>query len=206
LPKRLPDFLLFLFDEDTLYCSKLFGAIISMMEKLIKKALEAGFDAAGALDCSTIILRPEAREACEKNSCGRYGKSWACPPGCGSLAECAFRIRRYAKGLIVQTAAKLEDEFDGEGMMAAAQRHAQSFRRLSKELRKDYPGILPLGTGSCSHCDLCSYPDSPCRDPLEAISPMEGFGMIVSDICRANAMEYYRGKGTITYTGCFLLE
>jgi hypothetical protein len=45
--------------------------------------------------------------------------SWSCPPGCGSLDECTARIRRYAKGLIVQTAGKLEDEFDGEGMMAA---------------------------------------------------------------------------------------
>jgi hypothetical protein len=30
--------------------------------------------------------------------------------------------------------------------------------------------------------------------------------MIVSDICQANGMEYYRGKGTLTFTGCFLLE
>jgi predicted metal-binding protein len=179
---------------------------MQIMEKLIARALEAGFDAAGEMDCSTIVLRPEVREACEKDSCRRYGKSWSCPPGCGSLDECAARVRRYATGLIVQTIGKLEDEFDGEGMMEASQRHEQSFRRLAGELRKDYPSMLPCGTGSCSNCDSCSYPDAPCRDPHGASSPMEAFGMMVKDVCQANGMEYYHGKGTITFTGCFLLE
>jgi predicted metal-binding protein len=172
----------------------------------ITKALEAGFDAAAALDGSTILLRPEVREACEKNKCGRYGKNWSCPPGCGTLEECALRIRRYAKGLIVQTIGKLEDEFDGENMMAAAERHAESFRRFAKELRKDYPGMLPMGTESCPNCDLCTYPDAPCRDPHGASSPMEAFGMVVSDVCKANGIEYYYGKGSITFTACYLLE
>jgi predicted metal-binding protein len=174
------------------------------MEKLITKALAAGFDAAGALDCSTIFLRQEVRDACEINKCGRYGKSWSCPPGCGSLDECAARIRRYEKGLIVQTVGKLEDEFDGEGMMEAARCHAQSFRVFSGELRKIYPGLLPIGVESCSVCEICSFPDAPCRDPLGSSSPMEAYGMLVSEVCQANGMQYYHGKGTITFTGCFL--
>jgi predicted metal-binding protein len=194
------------FEKCALHYSRLVGVFMMRMESLITQAREAGFDAAGALDCSTIILRPEAREACAQNKCGRYGKNWSCPPGCGSLDECAARIRQYAKGLIVQTVATLEDEFDGEGMMEAAHRHEQSFRRLSGELRKDYPGLLPLGTEGCSNCEQCSYPDAPCRDPHGASSPMEAFGMMVSDVCRANGMQYYHGKGTLTFTGCYLLE
>lgn len=177
-----------------------------MMEKLIERALGAGFDAAGALDCSTIVLRPEVRDACQKNTCRRYGTSWSCPPGCGSLDECTARVRRFAKGLIVQTIGKLEDEFDGEGMMAAAERHAQTFRRFAKELRQQYPGMLPMGTESCSQCNPCSYPDAPCRDPNGASPPMEAFGMLVSAVCSANGVQYYYGKGTISFTACFLLE
>jgi predicted metal-binding protein len=176
------------------------------IDNLITRALEAGFDAAGALDCSTIILRPDVRAACEINKCRRYGKTWSCPPGCGSLDECAARIRYYAKGLIVQTVGQLEDEFDGEGMMETAQRHAQNFSRFAKELRKDHPGMLPIGTEGCSNCDLCTYPDAPCRDPHGASAPMEAYGMMVKDVCQANGMEYYHGKGTLTFTACFLLE
>lgn len=175
------------------------------METLIRRALDAGFDQAGALDCSTIVLRPEVREACRKNACRRYGTSWSCPPGCGSLDECAARIRGYSRGLIVQTVGQLEDEFDGEGVKAAAQRHAETFRRFARELRKEYPGMLPMGTESCSNCETCSYPDAPCRDPFGASPPMEAFGILVSEVCRANGMQYYYGKGTITFTACFLL-
>lgn len=179
-------------------------SIISF-EKLNALALEAGFDAAGALDCATIELHPEVRAACKTDRCGRYGTNWSCPPGCGTLEECAERIRKYTKGLVVQTIAVLEDEFDGEGMMAAADRHAQSFRRLSGQLCDDFPDMLPMGTGSCSICETCTYPDAPCRSPEGAIVPMEAYGMIVSDICEKNDLLYYNGKGTITYTGCFLL-
>jgi predicted metal-binding protein len=186
--------------------SNLFGIDIKMTETWIAKAIEAGFDAAGKLDCSTLNPRPEVRAACEIDKCRRYGKSWSCPPGCGSLNECAARIRSYANGLIVQTIATLEDEFDGEGMMEAAQKHAQSFDRLAKALRKDYPNLLPLGTQSCSNCDACTYPDAPCRDPHGASAPMEAFGLMVNDVCRSNDLEYYHGKGTITFTACFLLE
>lgn len=176
------------------------------METWIARALAAGFDAAGALNCAAIVLRPEVRAACEVNRCRRYGTSWSCPPACGSLDECAERIRRYSKGLIVQTVGRLEDEFDGEGMMEAAARHARSFRSLSRELRQEYAGMLPVGTESCSNCERCTYPEAPCRDPHGASAPMEAYGMMVSEVCKASGMDYYHGKGTVTFTGCFLLE
>ncbi|MCL2878119.1 MAG: DUF2284 domain-containing protein [Acidobacteria bacterium] len=176
------------------------------MYDLTKMALDAGFDAAQKLDCSTVTLHPDVRAACELNRCGRYGKSWSCPPACGSLEECEARLRKYSGGLIVQTVGKLEDEFDGEGMMEAARRHERQFRTFSERLWTDFPDMLPIGTESCSDCGRCTYPDAPCRNPRGAAVPMEAFGMMVHEICRLNGMEYYHGKGTITFTGCFLLE
>ena len=174
-------------------------------ETLHTMAIDAGFDAAGVLDCATIELHTEVREACEGNRCKRYGTNWSCPPGCGTLEECAERIRQYSKGLVVQTVGVLEDEFDAEGMAAAADRHEKSFKQLAGQLRRDFPSMLPMGTGSCSICETCTYPDAPCRSPEGAVAPMEAYGMIVSDICKKNNLLYYNGKGTITYTGCFLL-
>ena len=176
------------------------------MDDLVKTAIDAGFDAAQKLDCSTISLYPDVRAACELNRCRRYGKSWSCPPGCGSLTECGARLAKYSTGLIVQTVGILEDEFDGEGMAETARQHERNFRLLSERLRAVYPGMLPMGTGSCSYCDKCSYPDAPCRNPHGAAVPMEAFGMMVHEICRLNGMEYYHGKGTVTFTGCFLLN
>ena len=176
------------------------------MDELVKMAIDEGFDAAQKLDCSTITPYPDVRAACELNRCGRYGKSWSCPPACGSLKDCEDRLRKYSSGLIVQTVGKLEDEFDGEGMTETARRHEQHFRTLSKRLWVDFPDMLPVGTGSCSHCDFCTYPDAPCRNPHGAAIPMEAFGMMVHEICRLNGMEYYHGKGTIAFTGCFMFN
>jgi hypothetical protein len=158
----------------------------------------------------TIRISPGKPAAHGLASLRRFSKRILCcaraAAACPSLDACAARIRPYAKGIIVQTIGKLEDEFDGEGMMDAAHRHAQSFRRFLKELRIEYPGMLPMGTESCSICESCSYPDAQCRDPYGANPPMEAFGMLVNEVCRANRMEYCYGKGTITFTGCFLLE
>ena len=175
------------------------------MDDLIKMALDAGFAAAGKLDCSAVTLYPDVRAACELNRCGRYGKSWSCPPGCGSLKECEDRLRKYSDGLIVQTVGELEDEFDSEGMTETARRHASNFRTLSERLWADFPGMLPMGTESCSDCDCCTYPDAPCRNPRGTAIPMEAFGMMVHEVCRLTGMKYYHGKGTISFTGCFLL-
>ncbi|MDR1727330.1 MAG: DUF2284 domain-containing protein [Acidobacteriota bacterium] len=176
------------------------------IEYLIKEAREAGFDAAGGLDRSTVALYPDVRAACEVNRCGRFGKSWSCPPACGTLEECAARLGKYSAGLIVQTVGRLEDEFDAEGMDAAGRRHAESFRALSERLWGEFPDMLPVGTASCSLCGRCTWPDAPCRNPRGAFAPMEAYGMMVSEICRRNGLDYYHGKGTITFTACYFLE
>ncbi len=176
------------------------------VEDAVKLALESGFDRASPLDCSTITLHSEVRDTCKKNTCGKYGKSWSCPPGCGTLEECWQRVQRYSEGIIVQTIGELEDEFDGEGMMEAAAAQSSRFRELTPKLRKLFPEMLAIGTGSCSTCSECTYPDAPCRFPEGASSPMEALGMIVSEVCAANGVQYYNGKGTITYTACFLLK
>ena len=35
---------------------------------------------------------------------------------------------------------------------------------------------------------------------------MEGYGLLVSQVCRDNGIEYYYGKNTVTYTGLFLIR
>ena len=95
-----------------------------------KMAQEAGFTHVAPLDPKTLQLKPEVRQMCEVNSCGMYGKRWSCPPGCGSLEECAQRVSRYSRGILVQTVGELEDELDGEGMMDAEHQHKENFLKM----------------------------------------------------------------------------
>ena len=66
--------------------------------------------------------------------------------------------------------------------------------------------MLPIGAGCCTKCKVCTYPDAPCRFPDQAFSSMEAYGMLVTQVCKANGLEYYYGPCTIAYTSCYLLE
>lgn len=173
-------------------------------KELIKKAEEIGFSHAAPLDSTTIKLRSEVRDMCA--ACHIYNTNWACPPGCGTLDECRERVGRYKSGLLVQVTAELEDAMDGETMMEAQEDHKEFFKEFRVYLQELYPNMLALGAGCCTVCKKCSYPDEPCRFPEKAISSMESYGMIITDVCQENDLPYYYGDCTITYTGCYLLE
>ena len=175
-------------------------------EKLSALAQEAGFSAWAPLDVATIELKPEVRDMCAANSCGQYGKRWSCPPGCGTLEECAGRLKACTYGILVQTYGDIEDGFDFEAMMEIEAEHKQNFAEMYEALREDGSRVLAIGAGCCTQCAKCSYPDEPCRFPDKMISSMEAYGMVVLEVCKANGLTYYYGADKMAYTSCFLLE
>lgn len=173
----------------------------SIVERMAK---DAGFTYTAPLDPNTLNLKQEVRNMCEANTCGQYGKRWSCPPGCGSLDDCAKRVAHFTRGILVQTVGELEDELDGEGMIETEHQHKENFLKMNKLLRNDNADVLALGSGCCTICKTCTYPDEPCRFPDRQISSMEAYGLVVLEVCKANNLPYYYGKCTISYTGCFL--
>ena len=175
-------------------------------EKLKQLANAAGFEAAAPLDIASMELKQEVRDMCAANSCGQYAKRWNCPPGCGSLEECAQRLKGYSKGILVQTIGRIEDSFDAEGMLEAEATHKKRVQALYATLRETVPNTLALGSGCCTRCKICTYPDAPCRFPEEMIASMEAYGILVLEVCKVNHLPYYYGAEKIAYTSCFLLE
>lgn len=177
-----------------------------MITDIIKEAEEYGFTHIAELDCSTIDLKTEVRDMCAQNTCGKYGKNWACPPGCGTLDECRGRVKQYEKGVIVQTVGEIEDSLDFESMMEIEKEHTKKFNEFAKYLQENYNKVLSLGNGCCTICEKCTYPDNPCRFPNRYISSMESYGILVSELCKLNNMKYYYGQNTICYVGCYLIS
>ncbi len=159
---------------------------------------------AAPLDASTLHVLPEVREMCAADRCGQYGKSWSCPPACGTLEELEQTLRRYSRGILVQTVGQLEDSFDWEGMQEIKERHDEAFRRLWQVLLEPYPGLLALGAGTCTRCAACAWPE-PCRFPKQRMVSMEACGLFVSQVCKDNGVPYRYGKDQLAYTSCFLL-
>ena len=56
-------------------------------EALSKQGRDCGFTSVVRLDPATIELREDVRAMCASGKCRMYGKSWSCPPACGSLEE-----------------------------------------------------------------------------------------------------------------------
>lgn len=175
-----------------------------------------GFESVGTLSASALVAREDVRDMCAADRCHAYGKNWACPPGCGDIDSFQKLFESRDRAIIVQTVRTLEDEFDIEGMEEAVTLHKERFDAYAEEVRKarskakegssgaEEVAPLFLTAGACTICPTCSYPSEPCRFPERALVSMEASGLLVSEVCTLAEMEYYHGKGTISYTGCVL--
>lgn len=150
-----------------------------------------------------LTAHSEVREMCAANKCHAYGQNWMCPPHCGSLSDCERKIHAYSHGLVVQSVGTIEDSFDYERMEQLEKQHLRHFRAMQDALRHDVTSILGLASGGCRICSVCAYPEV-CRCPSQSYSSMEGYGLLVSEVCRMAGLRYYYGKNTIAYSALFL--
>lgn len=173
------------------------------MKEWIEKAQEIGFTHAGILEPATLKVREMVRDTCASGRCNAYGHNWTCPPACGTLEECAEKMKKYEHGILLQTVGELKKMIDTKGYMETEKRHRESLLVFAKEIHKVYPDALCLGAGGCRVCEKCAYPE-PCRFPDQAVPSMEAYGLFVTQVCRDNHMEYNYGPRTIAYTACVL--
>ena len=178
------------------------------LEQLKNDLLNTGFDRCAIVtkDILQIENVDEVRNMCKVNYCGRYGKTWSCPPACGEIEQCANKVRSYSHGVLVQKVYALEDSYDFESAQEGQKDFTERFCAFATELRKEYPDLLALGAGTCSKCDKCTYPDSPCRYPDTLFYSMESHGILVSTMCKQCGVPYISGQNTVTYTGVFLIK
>lgn len=173
--------------------------------RIIGLALEAGFTAAAEFETKDLNFRREVRDMCAANRCGCYGTCWNCPPGCGTLEDSREKARAYEHGLVLQTTAQLEDDYDIESMEQAQVDNKASLKALSARLREEGVRFLPMGVGKCELCETCTYPEEPCRHPDLASPSMEAYGLVVSDVCESAGIPYYYGPRTLTFVSCILI-
>ncbi|MGN0563775.1 MAG: DUF2284 domain-containing protein [Candidatus Heritagella sp.] len=175
---------------------------------LMDAVLSGGAHKAAVIDGSQIVLSSEFRKICESNQCGGYGQCWMCPPDIGDITLLMDKVRHYAKALVYQTIAPLEDSYDIEGMFAAGSRHAQISQRIQAAVRPLLPAsFLHLSCGGCHLCSRCAKRDQlPCRFPEKALSSLEGYGIDVYNTVKNTDLKYCNGENTVTYFGMILFS
>lgn len=89
-------------------------------ENIAEKCNEYGAFKASVINVDEIQFDENLRSYCEANSCGSYGKNYACPPSVGDVNTVIAKAKSYKKALIFQTVSQIEDSYDFEGMTEAA--------------------------------------------------------------------------------------
>ena len=174
-------------------------------EEAVALAEEIGFGGKGIFRTKELKFLKEVRDMCKANRCGNYGRLWTCPPACGTLSESRKKAKAYKWGIVLQTTAQMEDEFDAEAIESAQSTQREHFLNYCDRLREMGEDFLPMGSGGCGMlCKSCTYPDAPCRHPSKAVTSMEAYGLMVTDVCKIANTPYYYGRNSVTFTGCVL--
>ncbi len=164
---------------------------------------EIGFSHVVEFDPKILKARDAVRAMCAEDRCRAYGKNWSCPPNCGTVEECQAKMLSYNKGILLQTTGNLKSVIDVLGYKNVGDRHNELVYKLHDILLDGDAEFLLLGAGGCRRCKKCAYPN-PCRMPGKSVSSMEGYGLLVSQVCKDAGAEYNYGEKTITYSACIL--
>ena len=145
------------------------------------------------IDPRQIEFSERIRYVCE-HECTMYGKSWACPPAVGSVAECREKVLSYPAGLVFTTLTEVEDIADLEATLATRAPHEQITRQVRDILRQYASDVLTLSTEACAICEHCTYPNAPCRHPDRMFPCVESYGIVATDLAEKNGIEFYNGN------------
>ena len=165
------------------------------------------------LDTDKITFSPQLLDYCKVNACGKYNRSWTCPPACGTMEEQKKNILLHRKALVFTTKHELEDSFDYEGMNRGRDLHTNLTIDIGKSFARilEAGGFSVYGAGSCPICSgkdegacagnfvaRCAFPD-PCPHPDEKIGSIEAAGIDVTELSKAAKIAYNNGPNTVTY-------
>ena len=156
------------------------------------------------LDVSEIPFDAKNREYCKADLCGRYGRSWNCPPAVGTFEECRAKAQSFSKAFVFTHCGKITDFENMQEMDRLRDETTEILFEITSSLNAEGIRNLPLGCGSCNVCKKCTYPDSPCRFPEKAVPPVESFGIDVGKLAKDNGLTYYAGDGIVTFF-CIIL-
>ena len=151
------------------------------------------------IDPKKLEFSQRIRWICE-NECPMYGKSWACPPGVGSVPECQKKCLSYENCLMIASITEVADISDIEETLATRPEHealTNQVRDIMAEL-----GTKPyvLSTEACAICDRCAILDGkPCRFPEKMHPCVESHGINVIPILEENGMEFQFGGNVVTW-------
>ena len=150
-------------------------------------------------DPRTLEFSSRIRWICE-HECPMYGKSWACPPGVGTVDCCRQKCMAYDNCLLISSIVEVRDIADMEETLATRPDH----EALTEQVRElmEAQGVDPfiLSTEACTVCERCAILDGqPCRFPEKMHPCVESHGINVVDVLEKRGLEFQFGANVVTW-------
>ena len=151
------------------------------------------------IDPKALDFSDRIRWICE-HECPMYGKTWACPPGVGSVSHCKAKCLSYENCLMISTITEVEDIADMEETLATRPAHEAVTNQVRDILREHGVNPYVLSTEACTLCERCAIADGqPCRLPGKMHPCVESHGINLIPILEENGMEFQYGSNIVTW-------
>ena len=136
---------------------------------------------------------------CE-NECPMYGKSWACPPGVGSLNQCKGKCLIHENCLLISSIVEVDDIADMEETLATRPDHEALTNEVAEIMRSLGADPYVLSTEACTVCERCAMLDGEaCRYPEKMHPCVESHCINVVPILENHGLEFQFGANVVTW-------
>jgi predicted metal-binding protein len=151
------------------------------------------------IDPKELEFSGRIRWICE-NECPMYGKTWACPPGVGTVVQCEAKCMGYQNCLMISTITEVYDITDIDETLATRGDHEDITNQVAALMEEQ--GIKPyiLSTEACAICERCAIADGqPCRYPEKMHPCVESHGINVIPAMERCGLEFQFGDNVVTW-------
>ena len=168
-------------------------------ELLMEKLSELPLYIYDFIDPKELEFNNRIRWICE-NECPMYGKSWACPPGVGSLNQCKGKCLVHENCLLISSIVEVDDIADMEETLATRPDHEALTNEVADIMRSLGADPYILSTEACTVCEKCAILDGePCRFPEKMHPCVESHGINVVDVLEQRGLEFQFGANVVTW-------
>ena len=174
------------------------------MNELIDIAISAGFAKAVWLNGLKLECESRLRQLCNSKDCPNHGNNWVCPPGSGSLEECAEKVGGFCRGVLLQSVSEL-DQSSADFAVYKTLNREHNLRLREFIETSGHGDILALTSGGCVFCESCAYPN-PCVRPDVRMNSLSVCGIDVGKLCDMAGLEYSFRPDRVYYTALVLIK
>ena len=151
------------------------------------------------IDPRDLEFSDRIRWICE-HECPMYGRSWACPPGVGSVCDCQTKCLSYENCLMISTIVEVADITNINETLATRPEHEAVTNRVRDLMRQLGTDPYILSTEACALSDRCAILDGqPCRFPEKMHPCVESHGINVVPVLEARGLEFQFGANVVTW-------